>query len=453
VVNMLPLVVLAGRNNPLISLLSISFDTYNVFHRWIGRITVALSVVHTIAWLIVRTAATGGGGVAYALTHDVFLIVGLVGVVTMILLVITTFSPLRHAFYETFLTSHIIMAILILGSALVHCWISNLPQLPVIQVVCVLYLVERLWRFGSTVCTTMRIRSPSDFRFAPCTVWELPGDACRVTIHLPRHQRLKPGMHAYLRIVGPKLRLWHCHPFSIAWAEEVPCRHSLPMSSASARQSQFSYEKETSSLSTVATSTTDVSFIIHAQTGFTRTLLQQSQLMNGKPLHVRASVEGPYGGHHSLDSYGHVVLYAGASGITHQLSYVRHLMEAHHQGTVATQRITLIWVVRDMDYLEWVRDWMDRVLAMTGRREVLRVKLFVTRPKNPGDVRSPSATVQMFPGRPDVDQLLGEEVADQHGAMAVTVCGPGSMADGVREAVRRRQYGSVIDLIEESFTW
>lgn len=37
VMNMLPLFLLAGRNNPLIKLLDISFDTYNLMHRWIGR--------------------------------------------------------------------------------------------------------------------------------------------------------------------------------------------------------------------------------------------------------------------------------------------------------------------------------------------------------------------------------------------------------------------------------
>ena len=35
-VNFIPLVILAGRNNPLISLLRISFDTYILIHRWIG---------------------------------------------------------------------------------------------------------------------------------------------------------------------------------------------------------------------------------------------------------------------------------------------------------------------------------------------------------------------------------------------------------------------------------
>lgn len=48
-VNMLPLVILAGRNNPLIRLLNISFDTFNLCHRWFGRIVVAETLAHSVA--------------------------------------------------------------------------------------------------------------------------------------------------------------------------------------------------------------------------------------------------------------------------------------------------------------------------------------------------------------------------------------------------------------------
>lgn len=52
VVNMTPLVLLAGRNNPLIGLLNISFDSFNLVHRWFGRIVALEAVVHTLAWTI-----------------------------------------------------------------------------------------------------------------------------------------------------------------------------------------------------------------------------------------------------------------------------------------------------------------------------------------------------------------------------------------------------------------
>ena len=48
VVNMIPLVIMAGRNNPLINWLVISYDTFNLMHRWFGRIVVSLAVSHGV---------------------------------------------------------------------------------------------------------------------------------------------------------------------------------------------------------------------------------------------------------------------------------------------------------------------------------------------------------------------------------------------------------------------
>jgi hypothetical protein len=95
------------------------------------------------------------------------------------------------------------------------------------------------------------------------------------------------------------------------------------------------------------------------------------------------------------------------------------------------------------------------VLSLPKRREVLCVNLFVTRPSGQAsDIVSQSRSVRMFPGRPNVRTLLRKEVAEQMGAMCVTVCGPGSLADDVRQAVREVQdEGTVVDFLEESFTW
>lgn len=51
VINMIPLFLLAGRNNPVIKLTGISFDTMNLIHRWFGRIVVLEAVAHTAAWI------------------------------------------------------------------------------------------------------------------------------------------------------------------------------------------------------------------------------------------------------------------------------------------------------------------------------------------------------------------------------------------------------------------
>ena len=51
-VNLMALVLMAGRNNPLIPLLRVPFDTWNLLHRWLGRIVVLEALAHIFAWAI-----------------------------------------------------------------------------------------------------------------------------------------------------------------------------------------------------------------------------------------------------------------------------------------------------------------------------------------------------------------------------------------------------------------
>ena len=61
VVNMIPMVIMAGRYNPLIILLGIPYGTFNLLHRWFGRIVVSLAITHVVASIIsVVGGATAG---------------------------------------------------------------------------------------------------------------------------------------------------------------------------------------------------------------------------------------------------------------------------------------------------------------------------------------------------------------------------------------------------------
>ncbi|KAE8450255.1 hypothetical protein EG329_006683 [Mollisiaceae sp. DMI_Dod_QoI] len=435
VVNMIALVILAGRNNPLISLLQISFDTYNLIHRWMGRMVVIFSLVHTLCWAYVKYKATGFEGIFHQLGTDPFAICGMLSTVAMIVIFITAFSPVRHAFYETFLDIHIIMATLAIVGIWIHCHIAHLPQLPYVQTIAGLWAFDRVARVLRIIC-----KNYSRKGWTIATIEALPGEACRVTMRLPKKVSVEPGSHAYIRIAS--VNVWESHPFSIAWVEDRAVFPSLPTNEKHGHVKLKDEEM-----------VTEVSFVIQAQTGFTRKLYKKASLCSPRSLRVKAAMEGPYGGHHSLDSYGHAVLFAGASGITHQISYVRHLIQGFNEGSIVTRKILLVWIVRDAEHLEWVRPWMDIILRMPGRRDCLNIKLYITRPKNPRDITSPSNTVQMHPGRPNVKLILQNEVKQQCGAMCVTVCGPGGLADNVREAVRDEQENGMIDFIEESFTW
>ena len=237
----------------------------------------------------------------------------------------------------------------------------------------------------------------------------------------------------------PSIGLWTSHPFSVAWSDVTDDLSDKKLSMN--RQDILSMQK------------TSMSFIVRARTGFTDKLLRKAEASPEGRFTTKCFAEGPYGGMHMMHSYGTVVLFAGGIGISHQVPHVRDLVAGFANGTVAARKIVLVWIIQSPEHLEWIRPWMTSILAMDRRRDCLRIKLFVSRPRSTKEIHSPSATVQMFPGRPNLETLLDCEIENQVGAMGVSVCGSGSLSDDVRSAVRARQHDSNIDFVEEAFSW
>lgn len=439
VVNMVPLIILAGRNNPLIPLLRVSFDTYNLFHRWIGRIVVLEAVAHTIAWAINMHAAKGFHGIKDSFGGDSFIQYGLLATIAMVVILFQSPSAIRHAFYETFLHLHQLLAFAAILGVFVHSMKGHLPQQHYINWMISLWIMERMAR-----CIRIVYRNISLRQCTKVTVEAMPGEACRVTFNLPRPWRYTPGCHVYAYL--PSVSLWMSHPFSIAWCEE----HSVPCPTDDEKLPTTMADLDRSISTRTATS---ISLVMCKRTGMTAKLYNKASASPTGIITMYGAVEGPYGGLESLHSYGTVILFAGGVGITHQISHVQDLLAGHLAGTVATRKVILVWSVRTTETLEWVRPWMDEVLSMPNRKEVLKVLLFITKPRNAREVISRSETVQMFPGRANPRVIIGKEMENRVGAMAVTVCGPGAFADDVRAAARDQVGKATVDFVEESFTW
>ncbi|KAF1958340.1 ferric reductase [Byssothecium circinans] len=435
VMNMIPLFLLAGRNNPIIKLTGLTFDTMNLIHRWIGRIVVLEAICHTIAHLAKGHVTKGWMGAIKGMVASEFLYTGLMATCAFTFLLIQSPGAIRHAFYETFLTLHIIMAAVAVAGVWIHLKKKTEAQKMMYAVVA-LWAMERGIRFARIAYRNFGSGG------SKAEVEVLPGDALRVTVRMARPWTFRPGQHAYLYM--PSIGLWSNHPFSLAWSDEEDVNMStitsdekgLPMN----RQDILEHYKTT------------MSFIIRRRTGFTETLYKKADLSAAGRFTTTALVEGPYGGE-DLSSYGTVMLWAAGIGITHQVPQVREIVAAYANGTTATRRVTLVWIIQSPEHLEWIRTWMTHILAMPRRREVLKILLFVTRPRSTKEIHSPSSSVQMFPGRPNVEALIDQEMQEGIGAAAVTTCGTGALADELRRAVRKRQTQWNVDFREESFSW
>lgn len=78
VVNMIPLFIMATRNNPLIHWLDISFDTFNLLHRWFGRIVLIETLLHTFSWIVSTVHHEGWATVAAAFQGSEMMMFGLI---------------------------------------------------------------------------------------------------------------------------------------------------------------------------------------------------------------------------------------------------------------------------------------------------------------------------------------------------------------------------------------
>lgn len=506
--NLIPTVLFALRNNPLIPILRISYDTFNLFHRWCARIMVLESIIHTIMWAFNTVSSGGYDQLSISLNTSVSYTWGMVATATLTFVALAAFGPLRHAAYETFINSHRILVLLGIAGIYVHLDAANLPMLPYVQLSLALWAAEIVWRIGRILYhNASRKRG-----LTKVTVEWLPSEACRVTFELSRPWKWRPGCHVHAYI--PALALWSSHPFSIAWAENMPKSRPMEMeiemaqlekspsatttimqrdstlatqrpgltprmssfgprmSTFGPRSSQYYPQQKGATIQSLTeaakathqpdganitlprdSSVTHLSLVIRARTGMTRHMYNKVAKADKNTFTTWGAIEGPYGGHDSLSSYGTVILFAGGVGITHCIGYIHHLMLQYQAGTSSTRKILLVWSVPNTESLEWVRNWMDQVLRMEFRRDVLRIQLFITKPRHRGEVVSSTGSVQMFPGRCNPATIIEREMPERIGSVGVTVCGPGAFADSVRSACRSVVCDASLDFVEEAFTY
>lgn len=69
---------MAGRNNPLITLLGVSFDQFNLLHRWFGRIAVLEGLAHTVAHIWKNTSTKGADAAWSSIWASEFLLYGFI---------------------------------------------------------------------------------------------------------------------------------------------------------------------------------------------------------------------------------------------------------------------------------------------------------------------------------------------------------------------------------------
>ncbi|KAJ5390777.1 Riboflavin synthase-like beta-barrel [Penicillium cataractarum] len=461
VMNTPGLVLSAGRNNPLVQMLGLPFDTFNFMHRWVGRVIAANAVVHMSAVLANQAYMHGTDYIIYTIWRMPFYIYGLVAILGFIFIVLQSLSPVRHAFYELFLHLHIALAVMSFVALWYH--LKNLLQQRVLLGTLILWGLDRVGRLCILIWRNCGKRRTT------AIVEALPGSVARVDVEVSRAWKFRPGQYMYMYL--PCLGLWTSHPFTVAW--------SSTGSDSSSFAEKRSLSESFASLIGVSERTT-MSVLIKGQDGFTKKLLRKVEDSPDGTIKATALAEGPFGGIHSLASYGTLLLVAGGIGITHPMSYLHEVVNNFASRKTATRKVHLVWMIRNLDHLAWIQTWMTEIFGHDSLNStvnpkgdtyfqipglLLSISIHVTGHKDDPEeyISSPETTwtdsapsnvpVNIHHERPSFRTLLENEKAEQVGALAVSVCGPGGLGDSVRDAVRHVQGEKTVDLFEETFSW
>lgn len=336
--------------------------------------------------------------------------------------------------YEAFVIVHVPMAIVFLAMLYWHCnnYLASWSYL---------WATVSIWSFSYLLRILFYLNWTNYWRLAwlvgdEASILVLPEDAIKVTI--ATRKKWKAGQYVYLRLPG--ISVLGNHPFTVTslCSSDYPSDHGA------------GYR--------------DMTLVFRPYSGFTKKVLEAA-IENG-PFHTyRAFVDGPYGGMtRSLDSFDHVLLVAGGSGITALTSHLLYLIKRMRQGKAVTRTVQVVWAMKRPDVMSWFKEEL-RICRQYAPPSSMKCQFYITAAKRlQGSERLVSAST---PSRAvsssfeyKVDRMFKEltmsprrrasHQSNQSSAMRETFIQQDADGDPVREQQLRRENEDAISPLPEA---
>ncbi|KAH3662428.1 hypothetical protein OGAPHI_005680 [Ogataea philodendri] len=432
------LFLFGGRNNILINLTGFQFNSFIIFHKWISRNMVILAAVHAYAY---RELCILHGSYD-RISQETLWIYGRRAFVAGGLLILQAIYYFRSRWYELFLAVHILLALVFIVGAYVHC--KEIGYLEWTYASMLFWALDRVWRIGKM------------YRFGlPKAHFKLHFETIVVTIPKPANWKPYPGCFVYLYIIAPSVswKVWESHPFTI-----------------------YSVGDE-------------IRIYIKRKDGMTQKLYDFLTVAGESELTV--SVEGPYGHAGELDSYDNILLLAGGNGVPGPYYHCMHQLDQAPLNRWK-RKIHFVWISPYFTALRWFgRELLD--LQTKDKHNFVSKSIYLTREKQltkrpanesgEADSRTPLISISseelmarvmgqlseehladyvVHKRRPDVAKLIMSTIEEatfegNHNGIAIVVCGSDILADSIRDVVAgivaNGSHTMRIDLFEELQVW
>lgn len=419
------LILFGGRNNFLLWLTGWPLDTFNVFHKWIGRIIVLNLFIHAVVYSVDEALWEDYP----AALRENYLVWGIVAFTASCVILLQANHFFRSLSYEIFLVLHILLAVFFIVGAWHH--FAYFQQ-------CYQMLYAGIAGWGADrVARWIRIlisgaAVPGSIRY------HASAEVLEIKIKYSKLWKSYPGCYAFIHVLNGG-HFWQSHPFTLIEDPTAPGQLKI-----------FSKVKK----------------------GMTRRVANAANKTPGQFMSARFAVEGPYGSHAPIHHYDTAILIAGGIGVTATYAYAADSIKRD-----INQRIMFIWVVSSEHALEWFQDEIFH-LAKHPRVEVMvfissrstdssqsgtqtnssTASLAEGKNNEKNDVGDAVLNISSIPrtiGRPNMRQIVSDEMLESSGSSAFVVCGPGSLNDDVRISIAEnlcRAKGRT-DYFEEAFSW
>jgi NAD(P)H-flavin reductase len=256
---------------------------------------------------------------------------------------------LRRVAYETFVTLHVPVSMVYTAMLFWHCknYLTSWRYLYATVVIWGTSYIARLFFLNWSNPFHMSFLVGED-----AWVSMMPENAVKVTI--ATKVRWRPGQYVYLRMPG--VEVFGNHPFTIASL----CSDDMP--------SDMGYELR------------DMALVFRPFGGFTRRVMDAA--LEKGPYHTyRAFIDGPYGGmKRRLESFDHVVLVAGGSGITAVVSQLLDLIKRMRDSKAITVSVRVIWALKRPETMEWFKEEL-RICREYAPPDSVKCQFFITAAK------------------------------------------------------------------------
>ncbi|KAG7448272.1 uncharacterized protein BT62DRAFT_993095 [Guyanagaster necrorhizus] len=447
---LMPLLMLTvGRMNLLVWMTRWSYDSWNIFHRWIGRLALIFAIVHTVLYIVYAHLV----GRLWVNFSKLYWNCGFVALA--LYLVLSSFPSarfIRRMSYEVFLAGHVLSTVVCLVVLFYHTLWRYANEWLYITII--YWAIDRLSRAFKATSLLPLSGTLTDY-----------GTVMRLDVCISKDVRIRPGQFAHLRF--PEVRYMESHPFSIAASDHydsVEGKFSVCKQGSRARDTESSPLIPSTERNECSTHKA-VSFIIRPYDGMTRSLYERFEAKANvdRSIPIKVYMEGPYGHEHDLREYTSVLLLAGGVGISFTLPYLLNwsavLSSQEHKP-----RLRAVWIVRSLMEVDSVLNLLDGIDGEVQES----IEIWYT--GHEGNLQSHAEACatptlwtpwipRVFFGRPHMEELIFQALPDVEiemtsSSLGVLACGPGGMLDDCRFVVERMVLSATarIHYVEEAST-